>query len=65
MFDAVYSHGFFLYVEPYIECVSFYRDVLDLPILFDTDELTCFGFGESYLMIEAFNLERKKKHVYV
>lgn len=44
--------GFILYVEPYDACVAFYRDTLALPVLFETDELTCFAFGESYLMVE-------------
>jgi len=44
--------GFILYVLEYPECVSFYRDTLELPVLFDTEELTCFEFGSSYLMVE-------------
>lgn len=44
--------GFVLYVRKYPECVAFYRDTLDLPIIFNTPELTCFKFGESYLMVE-------------
>ena len=44
--------GFLLYVDAYPACVAFYRDVLGLPVLFDTPELTCFAFGESYLMVE-------------
>lgn len=44
--------GFILYVHPYAECVAFYRDVLELRVMFDTPELTCFAFGESYLMVE-------------
>ena len=44
--------GFIIYVEKYQECLKFYRDVLKLPIMFDTQELTCFEFGCSYLMVE-------------
>ena len=44
--------GFILYVEQYSKCINFYRDVLELPIMFNTEELTCFEFGNSYLMVE-------------
>lgn len=44
--------GFILYVDAYPACVAFYRDVLDLPVLFETPDLTCFTFGASYLMVE-------------
>lgn len=44
--------GIILYVRPYPACVAFYRDVLGLPVAFDTPDLTCFQFGASYLMVE-------------
>ncbi len=44
--------GVILYVRNYPECVAFYRDLLSLRILFRTPELTCFAFGDSYLMVE-------------
>ena len=44
--------GMILYVIHYQECVDFYRRILSLPILFETDSLTCFRFGGSYLMVE-------------
>ena len=44
--------GFILYVKKYLECVTFYRDILGLSIMFSTQELTCFAFGDSYLMVE-------------
>ena len=44
--------GLILYVHAYAACVAFYRDVLGLDVLFDTPNLTCFAFGESYLMVE-------------
>jgi lactoylglutathione lyase len=44
--------GFILYVHPYAACVAFYRDVLGLPVLFGTPGLTCFAFGDGYLMVE-------------
>ncbi|PEN12666.1 glyoxalase [Longibacter salinarum] len=44
--------GVILYVDEYVECVDFYRDVIGLPVAFDTPDLTCFEFGASYLMVE-------------
>ena len=44
--------GIILYVRNYPECVAFYSDLLSLRILFRTPELTCFAFGDSYLMVE-------------
>lgn len=44
--------GFILYVDSYRACVDFYREVLGLSVLFDGPGLTCFAFGESYLMVE-------------
>lgn len=44
--------GIILYVDQYAECVEFYRNVIGLPISFQTPNLTCFVFGESYLMVE-------------
>lgn len=44
--------GLILYVNKYEECVSFYSNVLNLSILFKNDDLTCFDFYGTYLMIE-------------
>jgi lactoylglutathione lyase len=44
--------GIILYVENYEDCVSFYADVIELKIEFQTPSLTSFAFGNSYLMIE-------------
>ena len=50
-------YGIILNVEKYDECVVFYRDVLDLKIMFSKVEgkfkLTCLEFGTGYLMIET------------
>ena len=50
-------HGIILNVENYDECVSFYRDVFELKVMFTKVEgdfkLTCLEFGDSYLMIET------------
>ena len=44
--------GIILYVHHYQACLRFYKDLLELPILFDTPNLTCFEFGHAYLMVE-------------
>lgn len=49
--------GFILYVDDYPACVTFYRDLLGLSMLFDTPDLTCFAFGGSYLMVERDDRE--------
>ena len=48
--------GIILFTEHYAECVTFYRDVMDLPIAFQKDRsdsvLTGFEFSGADLMIE-------------
>ena len=44
--------GIILYTIEYIKCVAFYENILGLKKLFKNDTLTCFEFGESYLMVE-------------
>ncbi|MEK7391923.1 MAG: VOC family protein [Fibrobacterota bacterium] len=34
------------------ECVAFYRDILELEVLFEDDFLVCFAWGGGYLMVE-------------
>jgi lactoylglutathione lyase len=45
--------GIILYVFKYKECVDFYKNTLELKQLFSTEMLTCFEFGNSYLMVEV------------
>jgi len=45
--------GIILFTINYEQCVSFYADILGLPKLFEKEKLTCFEFGESYLMVEV------------
>ena len=45
--------GIILYVLKYDECVNFYKNTLELKVHFSTDMLTCFEFGNSYLMVEV------------
>ena len=51
----IQKSGIILYTIKYSECVNFYENTLQLPKLFETDELTCFDFGYSYLMVELDN----------
>ena len=49
--------GIILNTERYEECVSFYKDLFNLSVLFQEKDgefkLTCFEFYGSYLMIET------------
>ncbi|GGG56353.1 VOC family protein [Bizionia arctica] len=44
--------GLILYVKAYHECVLFYAETLNLSILFQKEDLTCFDFHGTYLMVE-------------
>jgi lactoylglutathione lyase len=48
--------GVIINTENYAECVSFYRDLFGLRVLFEERygefRLTCFEFGGAYLMVE-------------
>lgn len=44
--------GIILYVIRYKECVDFYENALGLKKMFETEMLSCFDFGNSYLMVE-------------
>lgn len=44
--------GFILYTINYKECVRFYKDYLQLEVLYTKENLTCFNFKGSYLMVE-------------
>jgi lactoylglutathione lyase len=44
--------GLILYVRAYEKCIAFYTDVLNLSVLFQNEELTCFDFFGTYLMVE-------------
>ena len=44
--------GIILFTGRYEVCVAFYRDTLQLPVLFDKGHLITLGFGAGYLMIE-------------
>ena len=44
--------GIILYTIHYKKCVEFYGTTLELKKMFQTENLTCFEFGSSYLMVE-------------
>lgn len=44
--------GIILYVIKYKECVDFYENIIGLKKMFNGELLTCFKFGNSYLMVE-------------
>ena len=44
--------GIILYVIRYKECVDFYENTIGLKIMFEAEMLTCFEYGDSYLMVE-------------
>jgi len=44
--------GVILYTIKYKECVEFYENTLELCKMFEKESLTCFEFGNSYLMVE-------------
>ena len=44
--------GIILYTFQYKKCVAFYETTLGLKKMFESENFTCFEFGQSYLMIE-------------
>lgn len=44
--------GIILYTIEYKKCVDFYENILELNKMFETENLTCFEFGNSYMMVE-------------
>ena len=44
--------GIVLYTIEYKKCIDFYQNVIELKEIFATESLTCFEFGNSYLMVE-------------
>lgn len=44
--------GIILYTIKYQKCVEFYEEIIGLTKMFRTESLTCFEFGNSYLMVE-------------
>jgi lactoylglutathione lyase len=44
--------GIILYTIAYQKCVDFYKNTLELKTMFEAENLTCFQFGNAYLMVE-------------
>ena len=44
--------GIILYTIEYKRCVEFYENTLGLKRMIKSENLTCFEFGNSYLMVE-------------
>ena len=44
--------GIILYTIEYQKCIDFYGNILGFTKMFETETLTCFAFGKSYLMVE-------------
>ncbi len=57
----VKTHGIILGTERFAECVRFYRDILELPVWFEKDQLVCLHFGDGYLMIETGGMAREER----
>ncbi|MCK0157675.1 glyoxalase/bleomycin resistance/dioxygenase family protein [Cellulophaga sp. F20128] len=53
--------GIILYTIAYKKCVDFYENTLELTKIFETEELSCFEFGKSYLMVELDDEYHGKK----
>lgn len=57
--------GLILYVKKYDACLVFYGKVLQLSVLFQKDDLCCYDFYGTYLMVEKedrsayLNLDRE------
>lgn len=53
----VERNGIILYVKEYKSCIEFYSNVLELEVMFQNKELTCFDFFGTYLMVEKEDRE--------
>lgn len=58
-------HGIILNVENFESCVEFYRNVFNLPLMFEKVEgsfkLCCLQYGDCYLMIETEGVASSKE----
>jgi lactoylglutathione lyase len=45
--------GLVLFTEDYPRCLAFYRDLLELPVLFASETVTALKFGDGYIMVEG------------
>jgi len=53
--------GIILYTLKYKKCLEFYGKILGLKKMFENENLTCFEFGQAYLMVEIDNQFKGRK----
>ncbi|AFU68340.1 glyoxalase family protein [Psychroflexus torquis ATCC 700755] len=53
--------GIILYTLKYKKCVEFYENILGLKTMFESENLTCFEFGQAYLMVELDDISDGQK----
>ncbi len=53
--------GIILFAEHYTQCVTFYHEVLSLPVISATQNLTVLAFDQAYLMIEKGGVSSPKQ----
>lgn len=51
--DILKTQGIIIGTERFDECVTFYRDLLGLPVWFEKPGIVCLHFGDGYLMVET------------
>lgn len=56
-----HEFGLILFVERYQECISFYRDVLDLKVRNVKETLVSFEIPNGYLMVEKGGIGSKQE----
>jgi lactoylglutathione lyase len=53
----IQRQGIIINTEKYEECIKFYRELFELPLMFEREKgtfrLSCFEFGSCYLMVET------------
>lgn len=52
------THGIILGTERFEACVTFYRDILELPVWYEKPGLVCLRFGDGYLLVETGGVAR-------
>lgn len=45
--------GVILFTEDFERCLAFYRDLLELPVMFTTASVAALKFGDGYIMVEG------------
>lgn len=55
------THGIILGTERFDACVTFYRDLIGLPVWFEKEGLVCLRYGDGYLMVETGGVARDQR----